>query len=260
MINKLDITASIVLYNEDLNELTKTVNCFLKGPLKKKLFLIDNTPTKKFKNSFINDNIEYIGVGKNIGFGAGHNLIIDKVANLSKNHLILNPDVNFNKNLISNLIIKLNESKEIAMIAPKVLFPEGRYQSSCRRYPSVSELLARRFSCLKPFFKKNIAIGKYKDKDLTIPFFADYLTGCFQLYKTRDFVDLGGFDERYFLYMEDVDICRKIDDSGKKKLYYPKEEIIHVLKQGSSKDLKLFFRHTNSAIKYFLKWGLTNKT
>ena len=56
--------------------------------------------------------------------------------------------------------------------------------------------------------------------------------------------------------MEDVDICKKIDALEKKKLYYPKEEIIHVLKQGSSKNLKLFFRHTSSAKKYFLKWGI----
>ena len=55
--------------------------------------------------------------------------------------------------------------------------------------------------------------------------------------------------------MEDVDICRKIDALGKKKLYYPREEITHVLKQGSSKSINLFFRHISSAIKYFLKWG-----
>ena len=56
--------------------------------------------------------------------------------------------------------------------------------------------------------------------------------------------------------MEDVDICKKIDTIGKKKLYYPKEEIIHILKRGSLKNLTLFFRHSSSAIKYFLKWGL----
>ena len=86
-------------------------------------------------------------------------------------------------------------------------------------------------------------------------FFAEYITGCFHLYKTNDFVALNGFDERYFLYMEDVDICKKIDDLGKKKLYFPQEEIIHVLKQGSSKNIKLFIIHASSAIKYFLKWG-----
>ena len=89
------------------------------------------------------------------------------------------------------------------------------------------------------FFKKSINNGKYEDKDLSKPFFVDYLTGCFQLYKTHDFVALEGFDDRYFLYMEDVDICRKIDKSGKKKMYYPNEEIIHVLKKESNNTIKI---------------------
>ena len=107
----------------------------------------------------------------------------------------------------------------------------------------------------KRIFKKSIFRGTYRDKDLNEPFFADYITGCFHLYKTEVFVEINGFDVRYFLYMEDVDICRKIDVFGKKKLYYPDEEIIHVLKKGSSKNVILFFRHISSAIKYFLKWG-----
>jgi len=143
----------------------------------------------------------------------------------------------------------------VAMIAPKVLFPNGLHQFSCRRYPSLKELFARRFPFLNPIFKSTIYKGQYRDKDLNTSFYAEYLTGCFHLYKTVDFVKLMGFDERYFLYMEDVDICKKIDIIGKKKLYYPNEEIIHVLKQGSSKSLKLFLRHTTSAVKYFSKWG-----
>ena len=141
------------------------------------------------------------------------------------------------------------------MIAPKVLFPSGKHQYSCRRYPLVSELIARRFTFLESIFETTIYKGQYRDKDLNTAFSAEYLTGCFHLYKTNDFVKLKGFDERYFLYMEDVDICKKIDAIGKEKIYYPQEEIFHVLKQGSSKSIELFFRHTSSAIKYFLKWG-----
>ena len=95
---------------------------------------------------------------------------------------------------------------------------------------------------------------EYRNKDLSKPFFVEYLTGCFQLYKTAAFTALNGFDERYFLYMEDVDICKKIDTTGKKKLYYPNVSITHVLKQGSSKNFKLFCYHLSSAVKYFLKW------
>jgi GT2 family glycosyltransferase len=255
MKEKLDITASIVLYNENLEELTKTINSFISVPLKKKLYLIDNTKKKIFQNIFNQQELEYIAIGKNIGFGAGHNIVIDKISKNSNFHLILNPDVNFKETVIPNLILELNKDEDLSMIAPKVLFPSGEHQYSCRRYPHFLELVARRFPFLKPLFRPAIFKGQYKDKDLTNSFFAEYLTGCFQLYKTDDFVELKGFDERYFLYMEDVDICRKIDELGKKKLYHPEELILHVLKQGSAKNLKLFLRHTSSVIKYFLKWG-----
>ena len=253
---KFEVTASIVLYNEDIAELSQTIQSFLSIPLTKKLFLIDNTNQKLFQGLFVNNEIKYIANGKNIGFGAGHNVIIDKIKDSSDYHLILNPDVYFKKTVIPNLIQELKNDETLAMIAPKVLFPNGEHQYSCRRYPEFLELVARRFPVFKPFLKPKVFKGQYKDRDLTNPFYADYLAGCFHLYKTDDFVKLKGFDERYFLYMEDVDICKKIDKIEKRKLYFPKEEIKHVLKQGSSKDVKLFFRHAISAIKYFYKWGI----
>ncbi|MFT4802006.1 MAG: GT2 family glycosyltransferase [Flavobacteriaceae bacterium] len=251
----INLSASIVLFKEDPIELKKTIDCFLATPLAKKLFLIDNSPTDILKKLTHHPDIEYSFIGNNIGFGAAHNTVIEKIKSLSTYHLILNPDVSFQPNIITNLIHQLEKDSRITMIAPKVLFPNGKHQYSCRRYPTISELLARRFSFYKAFRSPIIFKGEYRDKDLNTSFFADYLTGCFHLYKTNDFIDLKGFDERYFLYMEDVDICKKIDTQGKKKLYYPKEEITHVLKQGSLKNIKLFFRHTLSAFKYFKKWG-----
>ena len=78
------------------------------------------------------------------------------------------------------------------------------------------------------------------------------------LFKTEDLLRLEGFDERYFMYMEDVDICRKIDLSGKRKLYFPATEIIHTHRKGSSKEFRLFFIHISSIIKYFMKWGFSS--
>jgi GT2 family glycosyltransferase len=255
MNDKLVLTGSIVLFDESLTDLHKTIDSFLNLSFNKKLYLIDNTKTRFYEYVFINKDIEYITIEKNIGFGSAHNIIIDNIKSISKYHLVLNPDVSFKEEVIPNLIIALEKDQNVAMIAPKVLFPDKTHQYSCRRYPSVQELLARRFIFLKQIFKKVIFRGTYRDRNLNEPFYAEYITGCFHLYKTEDFVILNGFDERYFLYMEDVDICRKIDALGKKKLYYPNQEIIHILKQGSSKSTNLFFTHTSSALKYFLKWG-----
>ena len=185
-----------------------------------------------------------------MGFGAGHNLVFNTIKNTSEYHLILNPDVTFKPDIIPNLIKILKKDENLAMIAPKVIFPNGKHQYSCRRYPTVSELVFRRLRIITQQVKK----GEYQDIDLTKPFYPDFLQGCFMLFKTNDFIKINGFDERYFLYMEDVDICRKIDAIGKKKMYYPKEEIVHVLKKGSSRNIKLFFRHFLSILNYFKKW------
>ncbi len=255
METKIKISASIVLYKEDFEELKKTINCFLAIPLAKKLFLIDNTKNSLFRDKFKKDEIVYIENKVNIGFGAAHNKILDKIEHLSKYHLILNPDVTFNKDVIPNLINELKKNTEVAMIAPKVLFPNKTHQYSCRRYPTLMELFIRRIKIIKPLFKQQLHKGEYRDMDLNIPFHPESLTGCFHLYNTNDLINLKGFDERYFLYMEDVDICKKIDLSGKKKLYFPDVKIIHIANFGSAKEIRLLIYHISSAFKYFRKWG-----
>ncbi len=252
---KFVITCSVVVFKENLSGLHKTIDSFLQIPLSKKLFLIDNTPNRFFEYLFVDKEIEYLAIEENIGFGSGHNKIIKFIENVSKYHLILNPDVKFKQDVIPNLILELEKNSNISMIAPKVIFPNGEHQYSCRRYPTPFELIVRRFGVLKPYFANTVKKGEYRDIDLSKPFSPEYITGCFQVYKTSDFVKMEGFDNRYFLYMEDVDICRKIDKIGKKKLYDPNEQIIHVLKKGSSKKIRLLFFHISSAIKYFLKWG-----
>ena len=249
------ITATIVLYKNDAQSLKKTVDCFLEINEEKKLFLVDNSPTDKLKDFFIHPDIEYFFIGRNIGFGNGHNHIIHRIKDNSKYHLVLNPDVIFSPKVISNLMNVLDKDKAI-MVAPAIIFPNGDHQYSCRRFPTFFELMARRVSFLKGVFKKRIAKGMYLDKNLEEPFYAEYLSGCFQLYKTKCFIDVGGFDKRYFMYLEDVDICRKINRANKHSLYYPKEKIIHTFEQGSSKKAKLFFYHLISIFRYFYKWNV----
>jgi GT2 family glycosyltransferase len=243
------ITASIVLFNNDFEILKKTVNSFLNISVKKKLYLIDNSNSNKLEAFFKSSEIEYLFVGKNIGFGAAHNLVLNKLC--SNFHLILNPDVVFSVGVISSLITALNENPTVAFVTPKVRYPSVKPQYICRKHPTLFDLLNRKLKISNDQFLNR----EYRDRDLQKPFYPDFIHGCFMLFNTTDLKNLKGFDERFFLYMEDADICRRIDEIGKKKLYYPKVEIIHHHQQGSSKSIKLFIIHTSSAIKYFLKWG-----
>lgn len=251
MNEKVQITASIVLYKENVETLEKTVNSFLNIPLAKKLYLIDNSPNDRLRSFADHEDVEYISNYANIGFGKAHNSVLERIENNSEYHLILNPDVEFKPEVIPNLIKELKKEQNIVMISPKVIYPNGELQYTCRKHPKLIDLTIRRLG----FFKKRRFYGEYRDKDLTEILYPDFIHGCFLLFRTKTFLDLKGFDERYFLYMEDADICRKIDNSGWKKMYYPKEEITHIHRKGSNKSLRLFFTHFISAIKYFNKWG-----
>jgi GT2 family glycosyltransferase len=248
---KYQITATIVLYHEDQEILKKTIASFLKIPLKKKLFLVDNSATRSFQNFFNDEEIEYFFPGKNIGFGKGHNFVLDKLN--SKYHLLLNPDIEFTATTILILISQLEKEHDVAFATPKVMYPNLAKQYVCRKHPTFFDLINRRIKLVPKAILKN----EYRNQDLTKPFYPDFIHGCFMLFKTTDFKDLKGFDARYFLYMEDADLCREIDILGKKKLYFPEVAIVHHYQKGSAKNLKLFWFHTFSAIKYFLKWGVS---
>ena len=248
---KYQLTATIVLYHEDPEILKKTIASFLKIPLKKKLFLVDNSATRSFQNFFNDEEIEYFFPGKNIGFGKGHNFVLDKLN--SKYHLLLNPDIEFTATTIPILISQLEKEHDVAFATPKVMYPNLEKQYVCRKHPTFLDLINRRIKLVPKAILKN----EYRNQDLTKPFYPDFIHGCFMLFKTTDFKDLKGFDARYFLYMEDADLCREIDKLGKKKLYFPEVAIVHHYQKGSAKKLKLFWYHTFSAIKYFLKWGVS---
>jgi len=251
------LTGAIVLYKNKINVLNETIKSFMNTPLSKKLFLIDNSPSDALKNEFTHPDIEYEFLNGNIGFGSAHNKVINKIKNKSTYHLILNPDVSFNSQVIPKLIEAVDSENNISIISPRVIYPDGKHQYTCRKFPGLFELIMRRSGFLKKAFPFVITKGEYRDLDLSEPFYPDFVMGCFQLFKTKDFVSISGFDERYFMYMEDVDICRKLVSKNKKILYYPKEEIIHLYKKGSSKNINLFKHHILSIFKYFYKWNIT---
>ena len=216
---------------------------------------IDNSPTLTKNKLFDSSEIEYIFVGKNIGFSKANNLILDQIKELSNYHLILNPDVLFDSDILVKLIRELEGKTEIAMIAPKVVSPDQKHQFTCRKHPVLSELIYRRLGLKKEMTNER----EYRNLEMSKPFYPEFIHGCFQLFKTEVFVKIRGFDERYFLYMEDADICREIEAIGLKVFYFPKVTIQHIHRRGSAKRIKLLYHHFISALKYFNKWKIKNR-
>ena len=255
-----DFTACIVTYNTEQEELNRILNCFKKIKLKFKLWISDNSEKdilRNFIENFSDDRIKYIFNNSNKGFGAGHNIVLQKLIEeneKSEFHLMINADVFFEENTIEKIIAYMRKNSDIGQIGPKIYESNGEINRSCRLLPTPLNLIFRRFFPVKSIVEKMDYSYEMKWYNYKSIIEVPILSGCFIFVRTDILKDIGVFDERYFMYMEDYDLCRRI---GKKYkvVFYPKVNIVHKHGKASYKSRKMMIIHIKSAIKYFNKWG-----
>ena len=255
-----DFTACIVTYNTEQEELNRILNCFKKIKLKFKLWISDNSEKdilRNFIENFSDDRIKYIFNNSNKGFGAGHNIVLQKLIEeneKSEFHLMINADVFFKENTIEKIIAYMRKNSDIGQIGPRIYESNGEINRSCRLLPTPLNLIFRRFFPVKSIVEKMDYSYEMKWYDYKSTIEVPILSGCFIFIRTDILKDIGVFDERYFMYMEDYDLCRRI---GKKYkvVFYPKVNIVHEHGKASYKSRKMMIIHIKSAIKYFNKWG-----
>jgi len=255
LVDMLDLTASIVTYKDDPKILAQSINSFLTIDLKVRLIVMDNSPSDDLKDVCGDPRIQYIFNGKNLGFGKAHNLAIKKVWEHSPFHIVLNPDIYFNGPTLKNLRRFMVKNPQVGLVMPKILNPDGTIQYLCKLLPTPVNLIIRRF--LK-FHKPRVKRNNYKyelrftsyDQIMDVPF----LSGCFMFLRTKALKEVGLFDERLFMYVEDTDLTRSIHRNYR-TVFYPKASVYHHYAKGSYKSLRLTFYNMISAIIYFNKYG-----
>lgn len=246
----IKIVSSIVIYKHTYVELQDTLNCLIASNHIKKIILVDNDESD-WASTFEHDKVIYLKSNGNFGFGYGHNQAINKYASDSDFFLICNPDIMFEESEFNNLVEFASRRTE-GLFLPKIVYTNGENQFGARLLPTPLNLFARRFS-------KKWAVSldqQYLLKSYSIqePIFVPYLSGCFMLFRSDVLLKLNGFDERFFMYMEDVDLSRRCAESFG-VIYYPHAQIVHVHEQASYKNKLLLKAHLKSAIQYFNKWG-----
>jgi len=150
----------------------------------------------------------------------------------------------------------MQQNANVGSVMPKVLYKNGETQYLCKRLPSPADLFARRFfpKSMKIILNKFLSAYELRDKDYNAIMDVPNLSGCFMFIRTSIFTNVGLFDEQYFMYLEDTDLCRRINKYYR-TIYYPLETITHGYSKASYKNLKLTKYHLNSSIRYFNKWG-----
>ena len=252
----IKITGCLVLFNNSSAEVQELLSSVELVENLFKLYVIDNSACKRLEilcQSY--PFIQYIASEKNLGFGKAHNIGLD-LSQLAKAnfHFIINPDIAFKTDVINILISNSREYENIGLIAPKVLNSDGSIQRLVKKIPSLLELTLSKVPIgrVSKYFKDKIELnGKYNyDKNIHAPF----LSGCF-LVCTEIVLNKYRFDNRYWMYFEDLDFSRTIALEHNNYII-TEAAVVHGYRSEHKKKFILLRALINSYFKYFVKYGL----
>lgn len=215
------------------------------------IYVVDNASTdgtEQIVESKADPNVTLVRSGRNLGFGGGHNLVLNRID--SRYHLCVNPDVIIGSDVVADMAHYMDAHEDIGILSPKVLGSDGNVQALPKKNPRLIYLIARRVSLrfLEKYrreYEMSYSDGQSHD--------IEFCSGCFMFMRTALFRQLGGFDERFFLYFEDADLTRRIRSLAR-AAYNPAFTIVHRWERAGSRKLKYFLIQVASMVKYMRKW------
>jgi N-acetylglucosaminyl-diphospho-decaprenol L-rhamnosyltransferase len=243
-----EVGAAIVAYRSG-DELQRCVESLAADGIVE-IVVVDNALLEpgSFERVLGNVRVQWCSLGRNVGYGAAMNFAVSKLT--SEFVLVVNPDVTVHPGATRAMRAQLDES-EVMVVGPKVVNPDGS------RYPSFREIpplwVSAIHAALGLLWPANPVSRRYRGDDLDPASSLDvsWLSGACMMLRRRDYVNLGGFDPRYFLYLEDVDICRRVGLSNGKVRFEPTALVTHA--QGSSSKqlpIRSLAAHSRSIVQY----------
>lgn len=236
------------------------------------IIFVDNASTDPISLGFLQQasregRIKFIRSEKNLGFAGGNNLGVKHAGGdgVGGEYLFfLNPDTAVFEDTLQKMVDYIQSHPDTGILGAQLVYADGTVQESCRRDMRFLDLIVKRTPLRKfPWGKtrlENYLMGDF-DHEKTQP--VELITGAAMMMRRDLFERIGGFDERYFLFMEDFDLCKKVRAVGAEKykiIYFPEARIHHYHKRLSDGNAalllakKVFWLHLSSAAKYFWKW------
>lgn len=256
----MKVSASTVIYRTAPDELVQCLDCLICNGVRD-IWIVDNSPEATDIRADIEPRlsaacpgIRYRHLSHNPGYGAAHNVAIREASKLGfEAHIVVNTDIKFEPGTVSLLTRQLDSSTDIGQISPRIVSPDGSDQYAQRLLPTPLDVFGRRFL---PSFMMRSRNRRYllTERDAGSPANIPYHQGSFMLFRMSVLDDTGGFDERFFMYPEDIDITRRIRQRHI-TLYYPGATVVHAHRASSYRSLRMLWVHIRNMITYFNKWG-----
>ena len=255
MSNTLSFT--VVTYNNEdrIKNLIENIQKAVTKDQTATIFVVDNGSVDLTVKEVGNLQKDYPNIrliqSENKGFGAGHNAVIPYLT--SDYHVVVNPDITIpSSKELGKMIDYMNKHSEVGLLSPLILNVDGSIQKLFKRNPTVLDLGIRFIS--PKLMKKRQDWFVRENSGYKNAARIEYASGSFMFFRTSVFKELNGFDERYFMYLEDADITRRVNEFSE-AIFLPDSFVIHEWQRASHKKIKYTLVTVDSMIKYFNKWG-----
>ncbi|MCE5313514.1 MAG: glycosyltransferase family 2 protein [Armatimonadota bacterium] len=256
----IDVTVSIVNWNTK-DELRSCIHSALaqECSVEFELIVVDNASsdgTAQMVQSEFGERVMLIENSKNVGFGRAHNLSISK--SQGRYVLLLNPDCRMlDPQLLAKMTKYMDDNPDVGMLGPKVLNPDGSVQYSARHFPTMFAAIFRHtiFGKLSPknrFVREYLMTDWAHDREADV----DWLSGSALMVRRETFERIGLLDERFFMYLEDVDWCKRAHIANWRVVYFPMVSVSHRIGAASDQNpIPMIKQHHKSMLKFFLKYN-----
>jgi GT2 family glycosyltransferase len=254
----VELSIIIVTYNSE-NHIKSCLQSLIKLITKYnfEIIVVDNASQdnsahliREFKSQ--QPEVIFIQNTSNLGYSKANNIGIKEAR--GKYILFLNPDVTIPRKSLDRLIDSLEVEKSRGIVAPQLRYSNGSVQESARRYPSLAVQTYARLPIICKFYKNKLDQYLMRDWNHQISRNVDWVIGAVMLTKKEYLCKVGLFDEAFFLYCEDVDLCYRFAKKGFKIYYNSDVELVHDYQKASSSRInKLTWVHFNSIIKFYRK-------
>lgn len=195
------------------------------------------------------EHVKWVFNSKNGGFAYAMNRGIEKA--VGDFLVIMNPDVRI-KYGIEYMFDFLYFNEQVGIVSPKIVNSLGEVQDSFRKFLTPSNFILRQLRRI--FYRRNEVITMTKLENV------DWVIGAFMMISKKAYEAVCGMDEKYFLYCEDMDLCKKIHDKGYKVIYYPDAVVVYEGTRSARKSLKYACIFLSSLLHYWSKFGFKRLT
>ncbi len=246
------LNVSIVTFRTPDEELERCLDS-LESDTVDTVTVVDNSRSPHTASLCRRYGMEYLP-NANSGYGAAHNIAIRRSMETgAPYHLVLNPDVEFSPSLLDDAVAYMERHPDVGVMQPEILNSDGTPQYAARMLPTPADLIARRFLPRWMVAGRNrryMLTHLDRTREWNIP----YLQGSFMLFRTEALRQTGLFDERFFMYPEDIDLTRRIHRRWL-TMFVPLGYVIHHHRAASYHSLRSLGVHVVNMIRYFNKWG-----